>query len=353
MNGKAKNLDVKQSRLSYIDCIRGAAIVAVVLGHTSQGDNFLRNWLYSFHLPVFFILSGILLEKFPSWEAKPVLDIVKKKAASLLYPYFMFSIIVLLYYIAAGKYAMAVVSVLRTIGMEGESALWFLPALLLAESFFFLFYKRKGNKLLIMIFLCVVTSCNGYLCNMDIPIKEYWAVQFFFSLLNLLNRALIGTIFIMMGYMGHKIIRTKLHNINKYAINITGILLLFINLFVSQYNPGVDLHFSKLNNPLLFYFNAVSGSLFLIIFMKYIVKKNRALEYLGRNSLIIMATHTTLPVLLIAMRMFQFTSISCAWYIEDIIICFLTICMEVIMIAVINRWMPFLVKLTIKLPGGG
>lgn len=47
-----------------IDKIKGIGIIAVVLGHLLLGsvsDNFLRYVIYSFHMPLFFFISGWLL----------------------------------------------------------------------------------------------------------------------------------------------------------------------------------------------------------------------------------------------------------------------------------------------------
>ena len=46
-------------RLEWIDVARGIGIIAVVAGHVWTGGAF-RNALYSFHMPLFFLLSGLL-----------------------------------------------------------------------------------------------------------------------------------------------------------------------------------------------------------------------------------------------------------------------------------------------------
>ena len=48
-------------RINYIDLAKGIAILCVIIGHTfsayDQG-NILVQFIYSFHMPLFFILSG-------------------------------------------------------------------------------------------------------------------------------------------------------------------------------------------------------------------------------------------------------------------------------------------------------
>ena len=48
-------------RLNYLDFVKGFAILLVVLGHIYDISNPIKIWLYSFHMPLFFIISGILI----------------------------------------------------------------------------------------------------------------------------------------------------------------------------------------------------------------------------------------------------------------------------------------------------
>lgn len=49
-------------RLEYVDVVRGAAIIAVIVGHTIP-DSFFRAVIYSVHMPLFFVTSGFLGKK--------------------------------------------------------------------------------------------------------------------------------------------------------------------------------------------------------------------------------------------------------------------------------------------------
>ena len=48
-----------EKREPYIDCLRGTVIIFVVLGHLNPGM-ILETWIYSFHMFLFFFLSGYL-----------------------------------------------------------------------------------------------------------------------------------------------------------------------------------------------------------------------------------------------------------------------------------------------------
>ena len=93
-----------QSRINYIDSIKGIAIILVILGHSIQygnGDSYLLNstfflnpffkYIYSFHMPLFMIISGYL---FYSDKYSPSI-IIKKKLRRYILPFISYSIIAL------------------------------------------------------------------------------------------------------------------------------------------------------------------------------------------------------------------------------------------------------------------
>lgn len=46
-----------KGRVSWIDCAKGIAAVLMILGHTWFTES-LKAFFYTFHMPLFFILSG-------------------------------------------------------------------------------------------------------------------------------------------------------------------------------------------------------------------------------------------------------------------------------------------------------
>ena len=49
-------------RIDFIDVAKGIAIFLVVYGHTYDGRN-LHLFIYSFHMPLFFFISGLLFKE--------------------------------------------------------------------------------------------------------------------------------------------------------------------------------------------------------------------------------------------------------------------------------------------------
>ena len=85
-------------RLEYIDCLKGFAIFLMVMGHFlswtfAEGSNasgpavFVRTLIYSFHMPLFFFLSGYLVDKKNrEWTISYCFKLAKKRFVSLVIP---------------------------------------------------------------------------------------------------------------------------------------------------------------------------------------------------------------------------------------------------------------------------
>ncbi|MGV6859199.1 MAG: acyltransferase family protein [bacterium] len=75
-------------RVTWVDNAKALGIIAIVAGHAPGLNELLRNFLYSFHVPLFFFLSGYLLKpkhldvSFPGY--------VKRNVERLVVPYVFF-----------------------------------------------------------------------------------------------------------------------------------------------------------------------------------------------------------------------------------------------------------------------
>ena len=77
-------------RIAYLDVAKGFTILTVILGHTLPAGT-LKTLLYSFHMPLFFFLSGYFFKplRFPS--------LIRKNARQLLLPYAFTSLLLVLF----------------------------------------------------------------------------------------------------------------------------------------------------------------------------------------------------------------------------------------------------------------
>jgi fucose 4-O-acetylase-like acetyltransferase len=103
----------KQKRVGWVDYCKGLGIFLVVIGHVLGGlqeSSIISNsyWyryvgsaLYSFHMPLFFFISGLFARRS---ARKPLIDFIKDKAAVLVYPYFVWSLLQGATQVAASHY---------------------------------------------------------------------------------------------------------------------------------------------------------------------------------------------------------------------------------------------------------
>lgn len=52
-----------ENRIDWVDISKGLGIILVIIGHCVYLGGLIHNWIFSFHMPLFFILSGIFIRK--------------------------------------------------------------------------------------------------------------------------------------------------------------------------------------------------------------------------------------------------------------------------------------------------
>lgn len=259
-------------RLDYLDIAKGIGILLVVLGHIYGNDNNFHVWIYSFHMPLFYFISGIT---FKSNKYNDVIELLNNKIKSLGVPYVVFNILNLTLNLIFLDYSKEkfILCILYVFSFTGYGAMWFLPSLLIVQIIFYLIDKYISKEVIKnLIFLAIF-------------ILTYILSKFNYNIIMLVfYRAFIGLIFFVSGnYLFNYIKNKKI----KYSEII---FLLFINVITCFINGRIELWELRLNNIILYFISSITGTMFIIYTCKKI-KNNKLLEYIGSNSLIIMCTH--------------------------------------------------------------
>ena len=80
-----------KKRIGWIDSLRGIAMFFVIFGHAFyRRNNKIRNYIYSFHMPLFFFISGLTTKR----SGMTLLQFLKKKCKDLLLPYLALNVFV-------------------------------------------------------------------------------------------------------------------------------------------------------------------------------------------------------------------------------------------------------------------
>lgn len=140
-----------KNRIDWIDIARFWGIVFIYLGHAGEASGNAYLWVFSFHVPLFFFLSGCV----ESLNTRNLKDNLLHKFSTILLPFYLFGILTILFQ-AVRKNSFSVITKYTKILLEGGirnvfsigSGLWFLSCLFVIQIAFSLIRKLK-NKLLI------------------------------------------------------------------------------------------------------------------------------------------------------------------------------------------------------------
>lgn len=261
-------------RNKSIDIARGFAISFMVVGHCYSSSNLILQFIYAFHMPFFFIVSGMLLDSGKKFN-------LKEQLIRTLVPYFCFELLYDCFLAALSinhpdRMVMVFTErVLKTLKLTGSTATWFLPCILMVKVLFELLRKTKNWQIPLTIIL--------YLAGLLLPAQGIQIV---------LLRSLVGLGFYSVGYICPK------YEIQKRINRPVFAALAVIFVILSLVNGQVSLFSAEYSNIILYTVNGVLGSLLLLQTAKWIEHKVKArswilsiLEFYGKNTIVILCTH--------------------------------------------------------------
>jgi acyltransferase len=301
-------------RLAWVDALKGFGILLVVFAHYNLPQA-IDTYIFSFHMPLFFFVSGFLFNFVKYTES--VANFIKGRFRSLIIPYFAFAVITLLFYFLLDElYTPDIVSFkifgadifhivysilfAQTTMISYNGPLWFLTCLFVTELLFFGLAKRYYWQPLKLGIWLTIAGIIGYLYSIYVPFNLPWNADV----------ALTAIVFYGTGNLFRRLIYSKeghsdgssfLDPDSKFSNTFFAIenflyaFLIIISLLYFAYLlrfPTDKINMSGLiyGGFFSFYSLAFSG----IFTFIYIFKKIGSLEvfeYYGRNSLIVLALH--------------------------------------------------------------
>ncbi len=170
--------------------VRGLAIFLVVVGHIIgnkdegtgirqlyQQDIPILAWLYTFiytfHMPIFFIASGISFAIF-SKNNTNYIKFAKSRIFRLIIPLICWSPIYFILRVFSGKVSFSIFAIFYSI-LSAEFIFWFFPALFFASVLGFLVFQIIKNQR-IYLFICII------LFLLSFYIKGLMSVWFYFNI---------------------------------------------------------------------------------------------------------------------------------------------------------------------------
>ncbi len=271
-----------KERKRWIDVLKGIGAILVLFGHLVPYNSRLKIYIYSFHMPLFFFISGYLFR-----YDKNISKFTYKKIKSLLLPYIVFSVISFnVSYFLEGIYLSRREALYNILFLKGvnsfNTSLWFLITMFFSVMIFELLFKLI-DKLNIRI-----TNLKSLICIIALLIINLILLKFNIKLLFGLEIVPHALLMMSIGYIFNK------ENKKIFELNSTRNWIMFIVIFIclfiiSQINGKITMSTSEYNNYALYLIISLLNIIIYIIIAKK-VSENKILEKLSSLSLVMFCT---------------------------------------------------------------
>lgn len=279
-----------QPRISYVDIAKAIAIYLVILGHVVSVGTPIKTILYTFHMPLFFILTGMTY-KWPSngsWQS--IKERLYRHVGVLLIPYLIFA----LFYskLTFPNLAYIGYSSWKTLRLAGSlSSLWFLMALFMSHVYLLIVYKLLPKKheenTLVLLIIAIVLLVIGVLLPYGGKYGYPWMT----------NVAFVGSAFILFGKLLRKLVN-KFSDLNiacRLIAFVVTLILFIVAIPVNHPSPGYVLMADGLmGNVFFFAVTALLGSASVIMFSQVtdpLLSRLTFFLWIGKNTLGIFLVH--------------------------------------------------------------
>ncbi len=277
-------------KYGFIDLLKGIGIFLVVWGHTMLPRSVL---IYSFHMPLFFFISGFL------YKNKPLKEFLSSKIIRLYVPYILFTLLSWTFYLVMlsfqerqdliGPHLPKILSLFNGSGKNGgNDSIWFLTCLMVVNLLFWcLDNSLKKPGFLVMAVLAI--SGVGYYLGAErifLPFKT--------------DVAFTALVFFFLGHCFRKWNWTERMKKLKWSeVMLFFIFCQALHFYLARLNinlsgiPKVSMFSNNLGNYFLFYLTAIIAIMGLLV-IGYKIGSIHGFNILGHHSLIILATHKPL-----------------------------------------------------------
>ena len=261
-------------RRNDLDYARGIAILLILIGHTNGMSDLTVKLIYSVHVPLFFVICGVLL-CYNQTAQKSWSYICSNRLKRIIVPSIIWECILsTFYYIIKDIPVKQLIENSLTLNFN-LSVLWFIPCLLLAEMTWILIVKVWKRD--VSFYICM--------CGMFV----FSAIAVFVRAL-FVKRILVALVFIICGY-GLEHSRKNL-TVDKVISN--QLILLIIGIvwgIATMMNVRVDISAGVLGNIVLYYLHSVAGSVAIILVCGMISTQINLLSWVGKNTMGFLVTH--------------------------------------------------------------
>lgn len=262
----------RDNRLPYLDAAKGMGIMLVVLGHIWEAESPATILIYSFHVPLFFLISGILMAH-TQIEKRPWREILPAKIRGLVVPYVFFEAVFVCIFGIRNHFDFGSEHVYDGLLLQPLNVpLWFLGIMFAAELFLIFQLKTVKNRwiiaavALILYMIPLVVGDPGACEGVEVLLR--WCSS-------------VG--FLTLGYYISESVNKT--DVPFYILAPAALA----DVVFALLNGKTGIYKLTFHNPVLFTLCGVLGSCLVIFLLKKI--RIRSLEFVGRHTLTILGLH--------------------------------------------------------------
>lgn len=286
-----------KKRIVWIDQLRGLAFYFVVLGHMGVTGN-LENWIYSFHMPLFFIVSGFNLN-FERMQKTSFKDYISHIATRMLVPYLWLQLISLglKYAIYGGhinvpKYLLGAITGNSFVVSAPSNPLYFVLLLFVSQVLIFLFAKMtKGNKGAVFAIIFLLTAIP--VCTADKP--AVWHINVVPTAMLFM---LVGRFFMDCYLSSGKILR----RIKLPFYIIACVVLLVVGGILGVNNGRASIHSNSFGEEYIIFVIAACLTSVGFALLVMLLPSTKLFNFIGMNTIFLLGVHE--PLLILTQKLF-------------------------------------------------
>lgn len=258
----------KNKRIEWLDYVRAWGIIFIIFAHALSPSNPIRVWLYSFHVPLFFFVSGYI---FNPKKYQNITSFLKRKFKILIVPYIFYAAIAIPFlFIYFGETNFLNV-VLKFLLQQRYWAFWFITVIFLVELIAYMYLRNKNTMKNIAILIILSAIIN--------VIYHHFTTKFLIWNLDLVPLVLP---FFLAGFIFQNYPKMILKRSWLITILLANILFTFLNYKTNNY--GVDIYYNIYGSYLYFMAASLSGVVFVFFLIKNLNFRIKLLSKVGKNT---------------------------------------------------------------------
>lgn len=243
-------------RIIWIDMAKVFAIMLMLLGHLHIPIE-IKNYIYSFHMPLFFLISGVLYKR-NKFKAE-----FRKGVKRLIIPFLLMNLILFVYAVIVGNVPLNIETLKRySMGLLlTENSKYILAAG--ATWFFIALFVIKLISSLLLVLSYRMSLFISFVLSVTIVILSHFNIDIWLAV----DSALLALPFFIVGYIAKSFVMDT--DGSKLVYLIGGVIAMSVLYFLSRWSGRVDTSYCELGKyPIFYYLNSFIGIFGVILICK-------------------------------------------------------------------------------------